>query len=265
VDNVTATERVSFYNGGLFFWPGDPSKLGFTALIDGNSHPFRMDRDGHNKTDLTRGAKEFTYGFSGSPDGRRIAYHKDYQVFVADADGSNAVKIETGHPFNFAPAWSPDGQWLLFVSGEHFDCHPYLVRADGTALKKLADRGGYRGIVEFLDVPDFHSGSSDTPVWAPDGQRVFFTAKVGSNVEIFSVQRDGTPEQLTTSREGTLHYHPQPSADGAWLLYGAKTDGVRQLFVMRLADREKKQITKLTKGHAAMWPHWQPDGTARTF
>ena len=46
VENVSAVERVSFYNSGLFFWPNDPTKLGFTALIDGNSHPFRMDRDG---------------------------------------------------------------------------------------------------------------------------------------------------------------------------------------------------------------------------
>src|SRR5205085_9774821 len=38
--NVTAVDRVSFYNAGLFFWPRDPTKLGFTALIDGNSHPF---------------------------------------------------------------------------------------------------------------------------------------------------------------------------------------------------------------------------------
>ena len=63
-ENVTAIERVSFYNGGLFFWPNDPAKLGFTALIDGNSHPFRMDRDGRNKIDLTKGSKEFAYGFS---------------------------------------------------------------------------------------------------------------------------------------------------------------------------------------------------------
>jgi hypothetical protein len=36
--NVTGVDRASFYNGGLFFWPGDDSKLGFTALIDGNYH-----------------------------------------------------------------------------------------------------------------------------------------------------------------------------------------------------------------------------------
>src|SRR5262249_30986069 len=31
--NVTAVQRVSVYNYGVFFWPKDPTKLGFTALI----------------------------------------------------------------------------------------------------------------------------------------------------------------------------------------------------------------------------------------
>ena len=256
--NVTSVDRVSFYNGGLFFWPGDASKLGFTALIDGNSHPFRMDRDGHNKTDLTQGSQQFTYGFSSSRDGHRVAYHKDYQVCLADADGSNPMKIETGQPFNFGPTWSPDGQWVLFVSGEHYNCHPYIVRADGSGLKKLADRGGYRGVVEFLDVPDFHGGSSDTPVWAVDSQSIFYTATTGSSVELFSVHLDGQSKQLTNSEAGTLHYHPQPSADGTRLLYGCKQNGIRQLCVMNLADHTEESITSLPAGYAAMWPHWQP-------
>jgi hypothetical protein len=32
-ENVTGVDRVSFYNSGLFFWPGDPSKLGFQAHV----------------------------------------------------------------------------------------------------------------------------------------------------------------------------------------------------------------------------------------
>ena len=71
--NVTAIDRISFYNTGLFFWPGDLTKLGFQAIVDGNSHPFQMDRDGKNKRDLTKDSQEFTYGFSASPDARRIA------------------------------------------------------------------------------------------------------------------------------------------------------------------------------------------------
>jgi Tol biopolymer transport system component len=255
--NVSAVDRVSFYNGGLFFWPNDTTKLGFTALVDGNSHPFRMDRDGRNKVDLTSQSKEFAYGFSSSRDGRRIAYHKNYQIYLADADGRNAVHIETGQPFNFAPAWSPDGQFVLFSCGEHYNCHPFLVRADGTGLKKLADRNGYRGVIEFLDVPDFHGGSSDTPVWSVDGKSVFFTAQKGESVELCQVGLDGAVTQLTDSADASLHYHPQPSPDGQWLLFGAKRSGIRQLYVMRLADRDERPVTQLAAGHAAMWAHWQ--------
>lgn len=255
--NLTSVERVSSHNSGLFFWPGDATKLGFQALIGGNSHPFQMDRDGKNKRDLTKGSKEFAYGFSASPVGKRIAYHKNYQVYVANADGSNAKQIKTGQPFNFVPQWSPDGAWLLFVAGEHYDCHPHLVRADGTDLKKLASRSGYRGVVEFLDVPDFHGGSSDVPIWAADGKSVFYTAKVGMNVELFNISLDGMSKQLTDTPAGSLHYHPKPSPDGKWLLYGSKRDSVRQLYIMRLGEGKERRLTDLKEGHAAMWPHWQ--------
>ena len=180
------------------------------------------------------------------------------KVFRANADGSHRVHVQTGQPFNFAPTWSPDGQSVLFVSGEHYNCHPHIVRADGTGLKKLADRAGYRGVTEFLDVPDFHGGSSDTPVWSADGQSVFYTAKVGSNIELFRVPFDGPTEQLTKSAEDTLHYHPKPSPDGQWIVYGSKRNGVRNLFLMRLQDRSEHRLTDLPPGHAAMHAYWQP-------
>ncbi len=256
-ENVTGVERVSFYNSGLFFWPGDPTKLGFTALIGGNSKPFSMDLDGRNKTDLTKNSSGFAYGFSSSPDGSRISYHENYQVYLADADGSNRVHVQTGHPFVFAPRWSPDGKWLLFVSGEHYNCHPHIVRADGTGLKKLADRNGYAGVIEFLDVPDYHGGSSDVPNWSTDSQSVFYTAKIGDNVELFQIKLDGQAEQLTHSPEGTLHYHPTPSPDGRGIVYGSKRSGVRNLFVMRLSDRKEHALTDVPAGHAAMHAYWQ--------
>ncbi|MBX9789659.1 MAG: exo-alpha-sialidase [Pirellulales bacterium] len=256
--NATAVERVSFYNSGLFFWPGDPDRLGFTALIEGNSHPFSMRLDGRDKRDLTADSREFAYGFSASPDGRRIAYHKSYQVYIADADGSNVTHVTTGQPFNFVPQWSSDGAHLMFVAGEHYNCHPHVVRADGTGLRKLADRRGYRGVVEFLDVPDFHGGSSDVPQWAPDGRSIYFTAAVDDGVALFRMALDGQPQQLAECRPGWLFYHPQPSADGRWLVYGSRRDGLRQLYVMRLADQVEKQLTYVATGHGAMWAHWQP-------
>ena len=257
VTNVSGVERVSHFNFGLFFMPRG-RHLGFTALINGVSKPWVMDLDGRNKRDVSGEGSGFTYGYSASPDGELITYHENYQVYIANADGSNRRHIKTGNPFDFAPRWSADGQWLMFVSGVRGRSTPYVVRRDGTGLRKLADLGGYQGWILFLDVPDHHQGSSDAPMWSADGKSVFYTAKVGDNVELFHVPLDGKPRQLTQSAPGTLHYHITPSSDGRWLMYGSKRDGVRQLFVRDLTDGRETQLTNLKPGHAAMWPHWRP-------
>ncbi len=262
VVNVTAVDRVSHYNGGLFFLPGNRG-LGFTPLIKGISKPHVMDLDGKNKRDVSGKDAGFAYGYSASPDGKAICYHENYQLHVSSADGTNKKPIKTGNAFDFAPQWSPDGKWLLFLSGEHYNCHPHVVRPDGTGLKKLADRGGYKGVIEFLDVFDFHGGSSDVPAWSVDGLSVYFTSRVGKSVELFRVTLDGKAEQITKSADGSLHYHPQPSPDGKWLVYGSMRDGVRNIYVLNLFDRNEKRITDQKPGSGAMWPHWQPAGSAR--
>ena len=254
--NVTQVERVSHYNAASFAPNG--KKLLMTSLVNGTSKPYIMELDGSKKTDVSGGSNGFTYGFNASPDGKRVCYHENYQVYLANADGSDKTHIDTGHPFNFAPTWSPDGNGLLFVSGEHYNCHPHVVRADGSGLRKIADRAGYRGATEFLDVPDFHGGSSDTPVWSSDGKSIYFTAKVDSRIELFRATLDGANERLTFSNAGTTHYHPRPSPDGRLLLYGSKRDGVRNLYVRNLSTNSERPITRLATGHAAMWPHWQP-------
>ena len=255
--NLTAVERVSDYNTGIVYLP-DSDKLAFTALINGVSHPYQMDRDGRNKKDLTDGDAAFTYGLSVSPDGSQVAYHKDYQIYVADADGKNARKIETGNSFNFVPQWSPDGAWLMFVSGEHYNCHPHIARPDGTDFRKLADRGGFSGVTTVYDVFDFHGGSSDVPVWAQDGKGIYYTCQHGEAVDLMHVTLDGAISRLTESAPGVTHYHPKPSHDGKWLAFGATRTGTRQLYVMPITGGDATQITHVPEGHGAMWAHWRP-------
>ena len=260
---VTAVERVSHYNGGLFFMPSG-KQLGFTPLINGRSTPYVMDLDGRNKQDVSGKSVGFAYGYSAAPDGQSISYHENYQIYIANADGSEKRHIPTGNPFDFAPRWSADSQWLLFVSGVRGKSNPYLVRRDGTGLRQLADLGGYQGWILYLDVPDFHEGSSDLPVWSADGKSVFYMAQTDNRVELFQIALTGMPSQLTHSAPGSLHYHPTPSRDGQWLVYGGQRQGVRQLFTMQLADRKERQLTRLTVGQAAMWPHWQPLALSET-
>ncbi|MFZ9091781.1 MAG: TolB family protein [Planctomycetaceae bacterium] len=254
--NVTAVDRVSIYNTGLFFVP-DSDQLGFTALLNGISRPYLMKSDGTGKREAASG-DGFAYGYSASPDGRLITFHENYQIVLANADGSGRRLVETGNPFNFVPQWSPDGRLLLFVSGEHYDCHPFVVRADGAGLRKLADRGGYRGVVERLQHPDFHSESSDVPVWAADGKSVFYTALVNECVELMRADLNGKVLQLTHSEAGVRHYHPVPSPDGDWLLFGSDRSGVMQLYVCETDGSDPRPISDVPRGSAAMHGHWRP-------
>lgn len=208
--NLTSVERVSFYNHGVQFWPNQPKRLGFVALIDGQLRPFAMDLDGKNKKALSEGPG-FIYGLNASPDGKRICYHKDYRsIYLADADGGNARRVQDDHSFQFIPMWSPDGKWIAYLSGEHYDCHPHLVRADGTGLRKLGDRGGYRGVFETLDEPDFHSARSDIPTWSPDGKWLYYTAKVGQGRGVDARVARGPAGAVNSVRAG----HPELSAAG---------------------------------------------------
>ena len=138
VSNVTAVDRVSAYNTGLFYLPGGKG-FGFTPLIAGVSKPFVMDPDGKNKRDVSDRGAGFAYGYSASPDGKRISYHENYRIVISNLDGTDKTTVDTGNPFNFAPAWSPDGEWLLFVSGEHYDCQP------AAAVRGAADVPTSRG------------------------------------------------------------------------------------------------------------------------
>lgn len=258
--NVSATERVSNYNPGVSYWPGNPNKLLGSALIGGVNHPLSMDLDGRNKVDLTGNSAAYTYGAQVSPDGRRIAYHADYQVYIANADGSNPLHINTENGFNFMPKWLPDGQWLAFLSGpSDSGSNPYLVASDGTGLRRLADRNGYSGSVPLLDVYDFHGGASDLPVWAPDGSCLYYTATVGESVELMRVTLDGAVTQLTQSTiSGTLNYMPTPSPDGKWLMFGSNSSGSRQLYVMPAEGGAAHAVTNVQPGYAAMYGRWNP-------
>ena len=260
VKNLTMVERVSNYNVGVRPWPGDPTRATFAPLINGIQHPFVMDSDGRNKKDLSSGKDGFTYGCNVSPDGQRITYNKSYLVYVAEKDGSNPRRVDEDpkHTFQFIPTWSPDGQWLMFLAGEHHKCHPYLTRSDGTGLRKLADRGTYIGSFEPLKHPDFHSAGSDLPVWSPDSQWVYYTAQVGPSVELMRVSLSGQVQQLTHSRPGTEHYYPEVSPDSRLVAFGVRLNGAAALYVADADGRNARPITAPTPNHVQMHPKWRP-------
>jgi Tol biopolymer transport system component len=89
--------------------------VAFTAEVAGSRQLFTMPLRGGYPTQLTASAKPVEDP-QWSPDGRRLAFVREDEIWVIEADGSRLAKV-TGHKAGtHSPRWSPDGKRLAFVS-----------------------------------------------------------------------------------------------------------------------------------------------------
>ncbi len=141
-----------------------------------------------------------------SPDGKQIVYiHQDdydgvnginQQVWVMNADGSNAHAVTTGAvPKDQLPTWSPDGSSIAYASGMPDSEGIWVVKADGTKPRQLS--GCKAG-----DAAPCAAGSDIGPGWSPDGTTIAFArgfSAVGANDRpIFLMKADGTDQRRLT-------------------------------------------------------------------
>jgi serine/threonine protein kinase len=126
-----------------------------------------------------------------SPDGKRIAFGStrsgSSEVWVADSDGSNAIKLTSfGGPPCGTPRWSPDSQRIVFDSRTSGHSELYIVRADGGPPQR------------------FPTGTPDAaePFWSADGQWIYFKALTGQPGLWKAPAAGGPAVQLTKGLAG---------------------------------------------------------------
>ncbi len=115
-----------------------------------------------------------------SPDGSRVVYgvtradfEKDAfvtQLFLAKADApaGSAVQLTRGDKSSTAPAWSPNGQWIAFLSPRAGDKNQvFALRADGGEAVQLTKS----------------ETAVNAFVWSPDGKQIAFTAPAAEDKE----------------------------------------------------------------------------------
>lgn len=116
---------------------------------------------------------------SGVPPGSRYN-----QILVRERLGAPPRNISNRNAPSYNPDWSPDGEWIVFVShvGEDFHSALFIARSDGSQVRQLTD---------------FPEGSYQ-PRWSPDGESIVFRRGWTNHVGLFSVNPDGSNlEQLT--------------------------------------------------------------------
>jgi TolB protein len=253
-----------------------------------------------NVRQLTFGGQNAEAYFS--HDGRRLTFqserdgHPCDQQFVMDVDGSNVHRISTGGGRTTCGWWMKGDRRILYSSthGTSADCPPkpdysrgyvwpvyptyriYSVKPDGSDIKPLYPRSLKPG-----EEPGYNAES----VLSPDGSRIVFTSDRGGDLDIWTMNADGSrPKQLTHtlgydggpwwSPDGRQicfrAYHPETSEEVADYKALLKQHLIRpttlDLYVMDADGSHVRRITNDKKENIASFaPSWTPDGKALVF
>jgi dipeptidyl aminopeptidase/acylaminoacyl peptidase len=196
----------------------------------------RADGSRRVRLTLSRSATDAAW----SPDGRFVAYVRQGDIFVANADGSGERNVTRDAALNSGPAWSPDGRRLAYAA---------FVGAGGSRIA-LVDRGGSNRRVLNLRTP----GSLSQPAWAPDGRQLAVTSSSPTPLgrEVWVALIDGSSSRLLASGAA----EPAWSPDGLRIAYTGSAG-----IVVVNSDGTGSRVVAPGAASAA----WSPDGRVIAF
>jgi TolB protein len=224
----------------------------------------------------------------------RIAYiavegtppNQRYQLVVADADGENAAIAARGQQPLMSPAWSPDGQWLAYVSFEKGVAAVLVQQLRTGEQRQVSARTGHNGAPAFS--PDGKklaltlSGSSgnfdiyvldlatqnltritddpasDTePAWSPDGQTLYFTSDRGGAPQIYAMPPNAGARARRISFGVAYAARPRVSPDGKRLALVTQEGSAFRIAALDLASGT---VSMLSRGGLDESPSFAPNG-----
>ena len=175
-----------------------------------------------------------------SPDGSRVALSTG-EILTLHVDGA---PMDTLTSFDaWAPAWSPDGQWIVYQSGLLLDYMSiWLMRSDGSEKQNLTP-----------------GEEATMPSWSPDGSQILHVRFKTSHFvgELYVMDRDGSnPRRIEIDMNPA---RPEFSPDGAWIAFSAhpaRLPEKENIYIIRPDGSDMRQLT--TEGGFS--PSWSPDG-----
>jgi TolB protein len=214
-----------------------------------------------------------------------------FQLIVADADGENQrLVLESRYPL-MSPSWSPDGQWLAYVSFENKRSAVYVQFVRTGERRQVSARAGINGAPSWSPDgkklaltlggssgnPDIYilelqtqnlsrltdDPSIDTePSWSPDGKYIYFTSDRAGGPQIYriGVNPGDRPKRITFT--GNYNARPRVSADGNLLAVVTQDSGNYRVAVQ---DLNSGTFRVLSKGHLDESPSFAPNGSTIMF
>ena len=133
-----------------------------------------------------------------------IAFVYAGDIWVANREGQNPVRL-TSHPADeFAPVFSPDGKWIAYSARYDNNTDVYVIPVEGGQPKRLT----------------WHASTDTVNGWSVDGKRVLFASPreiaSGRSNQLYEVSVDGGFEKKVMEAQA---FEGVWSKDGSRLAY----------------------------------------------
>ncbi len=216
---------------GSFKWAPDGSRIAYTMrdpdteeeekakeekrhviLVDQNykyGHLYTVelaeDESGDHRTKRLTGGDFHVQSFDWSPDGTTMVFAHapdptintggvDVDLATVPADSGPVSELFTWPGADRSPLYSPDGQWIAFVS--HGGSPQRIGLGD---LYVIPSAGG-----EQRKLADTHDRSAGLLAWLGDGSSLLISESYGTTRHVFSVPVDGGSPQMVTTGDGVV-------------------------------------------------------------
>jgi Tol biopolymer transport system component len=190
--------------------------------------------------------------FRASGKERRYSWDYDphFDLYEFDFDGNQLRQLTDAEGYDAEGLWSPDGEWIVFASNreayggampdrdrklfetdQSFMMDIYVMRSDGSGLKRLTEARGYDG----------------GPFFSPDGEKIAWRrfSENGLTAEIYTMNADGSNQKRITEFDAMSwapYYHPS----GDYLIFTTNRHGFEnfELYMVDAeGDREPVRVT----------------------
>ncbi len=177
---------------------------------------------------------------------QNAAGEERHSLLIADADGFNPQVLLESDQSLMSPAWSPDGQYLAYVSFEGNSSSVFVQNI----------RSGERNEVAA------HRGINSAPAFSPDGGRLALTLSRDGDAEIYVLHLSTNSLQRIT-RNRAIDTEPNWSPDGSRLIFTSDRGGTPQIYQVDLQGGAPQRLT--FEGAYFARPRYSPDGTGITM
>jgi Tol biopolymer transport system component len=169
---------------------------------------------------------------------------QQWDIYVMKAtgmnpDGTGATRLTSNPALDGAPAWSPDGKKIAFVSLRAGNAEIYLMNPNGSGLTRLTH----------------NAAQDDEPAWSPDGSKIAFMSDRAGQNDIYVMNADGSGvKRLTHYVTSAGDASPSWAPDGTRIAFLHQAAGTQwEIDLMRPDGTNVTRLTKATNAQRIAW------------